>query len=446
MTRSGDAPEWLKELDAEPEAPVCPLCAGRGWVRRDVPVTHPDFGRAFPCSCQEEASAGQRLGRLLRFSNLGMLASVRFDDLNPQGPGAGPEAQARYGIALDVARKFAEASAGVLLLTGGHGVGKTHLAAAAANRLIERGQPVFFAFVPDLLDQLRGSYSPDSELSFDELFDLVKNVPTLVLDDLGGHSGAAWAEEKLFQIINHRYVSNLPTIVTSSVPVDRLDGRLQTRLTDSRWSRVIDLGGSARAGTTAMGAIEPTMRQSMTFASFSPEGRNLRGYARETLKAAYDAAWSFAEDPRSWLVLLGDTGCGKTHLAVAVANVQLERGREVFYALVSDLLDDLRETYSPDSRVTYDEQFDRVKQAPLLILDDWGVQSSTPWAQEKLYQIVVHRHHARLPTIFTMREIPNGENDPIASRLNDSRVSTVCIIQAPDYRPSGNRGRGRSSR
>ena len=216
---------------------MCPLCAGRGWVRRDVPVTHPDFGRAFPCSCQEEASDGQRLARLLRFSNLGMLASVRFDALNPQGPGAGAEAQARYGIALDVARKFAEAPAGVLLLTGGHGVGKTHLAAAAANRLIERAQPVFFAFVPDLLDQLRGSYSPDSDLSFDELFDLVKNVPALVLDDLGAQSGGAWADEKLFQIVNHRYVSDLPTIVTSSVPVDRLDGRLQTRLTDSRWSR-----------------------------------------------------------------------------------------------------------------------------------------------------------------------------------------------------------------
>ena len=414
-------------------------------MRRDVPVTHPDFGRAFPCSCQEEASAGQRLARLLRFSNLGMLASVRFDGLNPQGPGAGPEAQARYGIALDVARKFAEAPAGVLLLTGGHGVGKTHLAAAAANRLIERGQPVFFAFVPDLLDQLRGSYSPDSELSFDELFDLVKNVPTLVLDDLGGHSGAAWAEEKLFQIINHRYVSDLPTIVTSSAPVDRLDGRLQTRLTDSRWSRVIDLGGEAKPGNTAMGAVPPALRESMTFALFEPYGHARDAKGRESLRAALTAARSFAASPGGWTVLWGGPGCGKTHLAVAIANELIEQGREVFYAFVPELLDHLRYTYSPDSRVTYDEQFDRIKQAPVLILDDMGAESSTSWAEEKLYQIIAYRHQSKLPTFITTSKIRSGSDDPIASRLRDGRVAQVIMIQAPDYRDTGSPNRSRRS-
>ena len=399
-------------------------------------MTHPDFGRAFPCSCQEEASAGQRLARLLRFSNLGMLASVRFDALNPQGPGVGAEAQARYGIAIDAARKFAESPAGVLMLTGGHGVGKTHLAAAAANRLIERGQPVFFAFVPDLLDQLRGSYSPDSELSFDEMFDLVKNVPALVLDDLGSHSGAAWAEEKIFQIVNHRYVSNLPAIVTSSVPVDRLDGRLQTRLIDSRWSRVIDLGGSARARTTAMGVIEPAMRESMTFEKFEPHGRTSDRNEQASLQAALVGAKSFARDPDGWLVLVGETGCGKTHLAVAVANVRLDQGHEVYYTRVADLLDDLRVTFSPDSRVTYDEQFDRVKQAPLLILDDLEVEYATPWAQEKLSQIIYFRHGARLPTIITLRELPK-DNDPIHSRLYDGRVAQPYAINAPDYRYTG---------
>ena len=195
----------------------------------------------------------------------------------------------------------------------------------------------------------------------------------------------------------------------------------QTRQTDSR-----------------LGAIDPAMRKEMTFASFVPEGRGLTGYPRETLRTAYKAAQSFAEQPSSWLVLVGETGCGKTHLAVAVANVQLERGREVFYTLVPDLLDDLRATYSADSRVTYGELFDRVKQAPFLILDDFGGEQSTPWAQEKLYQIIVHRHHARLPTIITTRDIPSRENDPINSRLRDPRVVTICGIEAPDYRKFGN--------
>lgn len=405
-------------------------------MRRDAPVGDADFGRAFPCVCQEQASAGQRLSRLQRFSNLGVLAQVSFESLGSAGPGATAEAQARYDAARRAARSFADSPGGTLLLAGGNGTGKTHLAAAAANLLIERGHPVFFAFVPDLLDQLRGSYSPDSDLSYDEMFEQVKNVPVLVLDDLGTHSGTPWAEEKLFQVVNHRFLTGLPTIVTSSVQVERLDGRLQSRLTDPRSSRVIDLGGSAKAGATAMGGIEPAMLRHMTFASFDPRGRARDPRALGTIEAALAMSRAFANDPDGWLVLVGDSGCGKTHLTVAIANEQLAKGGDVFFAFVPDLLDHLRYTFSPDSRVTYDELFDRIRQAPLLVLDDLGAESSTAWANEKLYQIIVHRHNARLPTIITTRALPAGGN-PIASRLNDSRLVTVVPITAPDYRQTG---------
>ena len=51
--------------------------------------------------------------------------------------------------------------------------------------------------------------------------------------------------------------------------------------------------------------------------------------------------------------------------------------------------------------VTYDSVFDELKNTPLLILDDLGREHSSPWAEEKLYQIMVHRHEARLPTVIT---------------------------------------------
>ena len=160
------------------------------------------------------------------------------------------------------------------------------------------------------------------------------------------------------------------------------------------------------------------------------------------------AARSFAEEPQGWLVLAGDPGCGKTHLAVAVAERRLKAGRPVFFTFVPDLLDHLRYTFNPESRVTYDERFEQVKQAPLLILDDLGAESSTAWANEKLYQIMVHRHNARLPTIITTRRVPDDPKDPVASRLHDSRLVTVVPITAPDYRqqsrrsPAADRGRG----
>ena len=56
------------------------------------------------------------------------------------------------------------------------------------------------------------------------------------------------------------------------------------------------------------------------------------------------------------------------------------------FTFVPDLLDHLRATYSPNSPVQYDQLFEQVKSTPLLILDDLGAETSTPWAKEKLYQ------------------------------------------------------------
>ena len=409
---------------------VCPICEGRKWVRRDVPVTHPDFGVVFPCACQAEADAEHGLTRLQTYGNLvGILAETRFENLNDVGPSAGAEAQARYQAALTATRAFAAEPAGSLLLAGGHGTGKTRLAAAAANQIMERGVPAFFAFVPDLLDQLRGAYSSEAALPHDELFEQVKNVPVLILDDLGAHSGTSWAEEKLFQVVNHRYVNHLPMLITSVAPLERLDARLQHRLSDPLTACAIDL---ASHGGLILGWLDP----GMTFGSFLPQGKARDEEGKESLAFALKASLSFAEKPDGWLLLVGGTGCGKTHLATAIANAQLARYGDVYFASAPDLLDHLRETFNPDSRATYYEKFDLIRNAPVLILDDYGKQQSSAWANEKMYQIIVHRHAARLPTVITMPELPDDMDNPITSRLHDTRLVNPVPIMAPSYRPS----------
>ena len=131
---------------------------------------------------------------------------------------------------------------------------------------------------------------------------------------------------------------------------------------------------------------------------------------------------------------MGVHGCGKTHLAAAVANHQLRAGRPVFFAVVPDLLDHLRSTFSPESKVTYDEVFEKVETSPLLILDDLGTESSTPWAQEKLYQILNYRYNSRLPTVITVAGFLEGIEGRLSSRLMDPKLSNVIPIFAPDYR------------
>jgi DNA replication protein DnaC len=113
-----------------------------------------------------------------------------------------------------------------------YGNGKTHLAAAIANYVGANGEPVLFVVVPDLLDYLRASFSPNSNARLDKRFDEVKNAPLLVLDDLGTESATAWAREKLYQLFNHRYNARLPTVITTAVPIEELEPRLATRMLD----------------------------------------------------------------------------------------------------------------------------------------------------------------------------------------------------------------------
>jgi DNA replication protein DnaC len=150
---------------------------------------------------------------------------------------------------------------------------------------------------------------------------------------------------------------------------------------------------------------------------------------------AYEAARKFARDPRGWLTLIGTFGCGKTHLAAAIANEALRAGHPVLFKIVPDLLDHLRAAFSPNSDVEYDELFERVRTAGLLILDDLGTESATPWAREKLYQIINYRYNYRQPTVITTNRRLSEIDERVRSRMQDAEFCAVIEIGAEDYRP-----------
>jgi DNA replication protein DnaC len=193
--------------------------------------------------------------------------------------------------------------------------------------------------------------------------------------------------------------------------------------------------------------LESKLLQKMTFDNFDWKRVNLPPEQRDNLKDAYRLAFDFAKSPEGWLVLQGETGCGKTHLAAAIANYRLKEGQPVKFEVVPDLLDHLRFTFSPESPVTYDQLFEEVKNAPLLILDDFGEQSTSPWAEEKLYQIINYRYNARLTTVITTRLTTDEMAGPIVSRFLDHQLSIIFTIMAPDYRTSRKKtNRGRKER
>ncbi|MBP1466179.1 ATP-binding protein [Candidatus Chloroploca sp. M-50] len=167
--------------------------------------------------------------------------------------------------------------------------------------------------------------------------------------------------------------------------------------------------------------------QAQTFATFN---RLVPG-----LQVAYQRARTFAQNPTGWLTLLGPCGCGKTHLAAAIAHAAFAAEQPALLVVVPDLLDHLRATYSPTSTVSYDQVFTHVREVELLILDDLGTESATPWAREKMYQLINHRYNHRLATVFTSN-IRLEQLDPrVASRMHDPALpACIVTIQAQDYR------------
>jgi DNA replication protein DnaC len=200
------------------------VCDGVGWLRRTVPLDHPNFARPIPCRCTEAATARRRLAQLRALSNLDAFADLTFARFNQFVPG--------LQVASQRAVAFAAQPTGWLTLLGPCGCGKTHLAAAIAHAALDAQIPTLFVVVPDLLDHLRATYSPASEVSYDTLFDTVRAVKLLILDDLGTEHATPWAREKLYQIVNHRYNHRLATVFTSNVRLAQVDPRVASRMHD----------------------------------------------------------------------------------------------------------------------------------------------------------------------------------------------------------------------
>jgi DNA replication protein DnaC len=156
------------------------------------------------------------------------------------------------------------------------------------------------------------------------------------------------------------------------------------------------------------------------------------------LYEAYQVASAYAENPQGWLLLVGPNGCGKTHLAAAIANQCLDSGAVVLFAVVPDLLDHLRAAFAPSATEVYDQLFSKMREAEVLVLDDLGAQQSSPWANEKLFQLLNYRYNMSMPTVITANPRGlQGIDERIRSRLSDiSLVKKVTFDRAHDYRPN----------
>lgn len=417
--------------DPENSELPCPICAGMGVFAYDVPVNDPRFGKFQRCPNHPVEADSDMQERLRRYGNLQAYRDKTFAsfDAEPTGGSYTQNVISSLRDAKNEGMAYAADPDGWLVYEGPIGCGKTHLAVSIANRRLERyGQQVIFITAPDLLDFLRTSFGSESETSYDDYFEQIRNVPLLVLDDLGVENPSPWAKEKMFQLLNSRHVSKLPTVITTSTELDEMDPWLSSRIVDASVVKHIaitapDYRRTARSQSLDIRSINLQLYGHMRFDTFVTDSRNPRETA--SLKNAIELARNWALKPAGWLCLMGDYGTGKTHLAAAIANDLRERGKDALFYTVPDLLDFLRGAFNPKSHANYDKRFHDIVNIPILILDDLRTTSTSEWADEKLFQILDYRYLSRAATVFTTSETKEGieEDMPrLATRLFDPRI------------------------
>lgn len=156
-----------------------------------------------------------------------MFARCRFSTF----PATSDSARAAIEALRAWAEKGGDGARESVLLYGDYGVGKTGLAVAAMREATTlRKLAALFVATPDLLDKIRATYSAGySDATANALIQSVKEIPLLVLDDLGAERPSDWVREKLFTIVNHRHDHCLPTIFTSNLSPRQLAGHVGER-------------------------------------------------------------------------------------------------------------------------------------------------------------------------------------------------------------------------
>ncbi len=231
MLEKFDFTEWQlpNEKGDRPLRPTytCSLCQDTGWRLTER--------GAVPCDCRREArlAARRRRARLTPAMQAQCFANFRLDlypsrqNLVLQGREVLVSPRELAEKALAAAQSFtrrlaAGSQSRGLMLEGEVGRGKSFLAAAIANQLVEVGLDVLFLVVPEFLDELRFSYQKEEDVPEADLVRRAQNVPVLVLDDLGAHNYSEWTKGKIFTLLNYRLNQQLPCIITTNLGVKQM--------------------------------------------------------------------------------------------------------------------------------------------------------------------------------------------------------------------------------
>ena len=189
---------------------VCPVCAGSGWK----PVPGAPDGGVTRCDCRlrERGSALIAAARIPK-----RYEHCELSNFTTDFPGADRSIALAQISASRFVQEFNPRDGAGLLLVGGIGTGKTHLAVGILKELIAaRGSACLFCDYRELLKQIQNSYNDSVQATELQVLRPVFEAEVLLLDELGAVKPSEWVWDTVSLILNTRYNDNWTTIITTN--------------------------------------------------------------------------------------------------------------------------------------------------------------------------------------------------------------------------------------